>query len=174
MPFRLFERGPTTPGLGDDNDHHGCEVLKSWDDAPSRGFLLVASRTSFPLLLLVTGWRPPSLTCLTFNPLEDHLHPKLRETTMFFWKQSLKTSSPQKFRVKGSVFKQQNLWKTTFDKSFLSITTSPSQGCHLWVISHIAGCHHGGVWISWSSKDSTRKMSPAWMINFSSRKMTSK
>ena len=50
MPFRLFERGPTTPGLGDDNDHHGCEVLKSWDDAPSRGFLLVASRTSFSKL----------------------------------------------------------------------------------------------------------------------------
>ena len=35
-------RGPTTPGLGDNNDHHGTInhwTVTSWDDPPGKGII---------------------------------------------------------------------------------------------------------------------------------------
>ena len=39
--FRPFRRGPTTPGMGDKNDHHGYEPLHRWDDSPSTANIMV-------------------------------------------------------------------------------------------------------------------------------------
>ena len=111
--------------------------------------------------------KTPKSYVSNFQPGWGSSPPKIGEKTISLLKTLFENIISPKIQGINRFPLKKNLWKNTFWQVILSIITSPSQvGCHLWVISHIAGCHHGGVWCSWSSRDSTRKMSPAWMIDF--------